>query len=178
MTKRELEVLTLLMDGRTTRDIASAILRAEGHTVTCVASGAEAIAAVAASPFDVVLMDVRMPDIDGLEATRQIRAQQGSGWRVPIVGLTAQAFAEQVAACHAAGMDDHLAKPFDLDTLLESVKRAIDSRQSDDDEVGREELPETDMIGSSPRMIDIYKTVSRVAPTDATVIIEGETGTG
>jgi len=105
-------------------EITSEILRTEGHRVTCVAGGAAAVAAVAATPFDVVLMDVRMPEIDGLEATRQIRAQQGGGRRVPIVGLSAQALADQVAACLDAGMDDYLAKPFDPDTLLKTVARA------------------------------------------------------
>jgi DNA-binding NtrC family response regulator len=85
---------------------------------------------------------------------------------------------ETVMAATRNGAFDYLAKPFELDTLLESVKRAIDSRKSDDDEVEYEELPESEMIGSSSRMIEIYKTVSRVAPTDATVVIEGETGTG
>jgi DNA-binding NtrC family response regulator len=62
--------------------------------------------------------------------------------------------------------------------MLEAVKRALDSRHPEDDEVEAEELPESEMIGSSAGMIDIYKTVSKVAPTDATVVIQGETGTG
>jgi PAS domain S-box-containing protein len=81
------------------RDIASSFLRVGGHNVTCVDSGAEAVAAVATHDFDVVLMDVRMPEMDGLEATRRIRALAGSRGQVPIVALTAQAFSEQVAEC-------------------------------------------------------------------------------
>ena len=92
------------------RDIASAFMRAAGHEVTCLESGAEAVAAVAVTHFDVVLMDIRMPGMDGLEATRRIRTIEGGRLRVPIVALTAQAFKEQVADCHAAGMDDHLSK--------------------------------------------------------------------
>jgi signal transduction histidine kinase/ActR/RegA family two-component response regulator len=106
------------------RDIASSFLRMFGHKVTCVEGGAEAIAAVAAAAFDVVLMDVRMPEMDGLEATRRIRAHEGTNNRVPIIALTAQAFTEQVAECREAGMDSHLAKPFDPDTLLAAVMRA------------------------------------------------------
>ncbi len=105
------------------RDIAGAILRAAGHDVTCVESGAEAIAAVAAREFDVVLMDVRMPEMDGLEATRRIRAREGRR-RVPILALTAQAFTEQIAECRKAGMDGHLGKPFDPETLLSAVVSA------------------------------------------------------
>ena len=82
------------------RDIAGSFLRAAGHKVTCVEGGAEAIAIVKQTDFDVVLMDVRMPEMDGLEATRRIRALAGARGKVPIVALTAQAFSEQVAECH------------------------------------------------------------------------------
>jgi CheY-like chemotaxis protein len=111
-------------DALMNRDVASAFLRAAGHKVTCVEGGAEAVAAVAITNFDVVLMDVRMPEMDGLEATRRIRALEGARARVPIVALTAQAFAEQIVECRKAGMNSHLAKPFVPDTLLAVVVRA------------------------------------------------------
>jgi signal transduction histidine kinase/DNA-binding response OmpR family regulator/HPt (histidine-containing phosphotransfer) domain-containing protein len=107
------------------RDIASSFLRACGHQATCVESGAEAVAAAATTDFDCVLMDVRMPEMDGLEATRRIRALEGIRGRVPIVALTAQAFTEQVAECRKAGMDSHLSKPFDPDTLVATVVKAV-----------------------------------------------------
>jgi signal transduction histidine kinase/CheY-like chemotaxis protein/HPt (histidine-containing phosphotransfer) domain-containing protein len=106
------------------RDIASSFLRLSGHQTTCVEGGAEAVVAAKATDFDVVLMDVRMPEIDGLEATRRIRALEGRRGMVPIVALTAQAFKEQIEACRVAGMDNHLAKPFDPETLLAAVMHA------------------------------------------------------
>ena len=106
------------------RDIASSFLRVAGHKVTCLDGGAEAVAAVAKHDFDVVLMDVLMPEMDGLEATRRIRALEGPRGRVPIVALTARAFTEQVAECRKAGMNSHLPKPFDPDSLLAAVLRA------------------------------------------------------
>jgi PAS domain S-box-containing protein len=112
------------------RDIAGSFLRAAGHRVTSVEGGAEAIAAVGTIDFDVVLMDVRMPEMDGLEATRRIRALGGERSRVPIVALTAQAFTEQVAECRKAGMDSHLPKPFGPDTLLTAVLRAVEARST------------------------------------------------
>jgi PAS domain S-box-containing protein len=105
------------------RDIAACFIRSAHHEVVCVESGAEAIAAVAGSDFDVVMMDVRMPEMDGLEATRRIRALDGTRGRVPIVALTAQVFTEQVAECRKAGMDSHLVKPFTVETLLDAVAR-------------------------------------------------------
>jgi PAS domain S-box-containing protein len=106
------------------RDIAGSFLRSAGHQVTLAEGGAEAVAAVADTDFDVVLMDVQMPEMDGLEATLRIRALEGPRGRVPIIALTAQAFTEQVAACQDAGMDSHLAKPFEIDALLAAVARA------------------------------------------------------
>lgn len=107
------------------RDIACSFLTAGGHEVVCAAGGAEAVAAVAAADFDVVLMDVRMPDVDGLEAARRIRMLDTARGRVPIVAVTAQAFAEQVEDCRKAGMNDHLAKPFSPAALLDIVVRAV-----------------------------------------------------
>jgi PAS domain S-box-containing protein len=107
------------------RDIAASFLRAAGHRVTCVDGGAKAVAAAADEDFDVVLMDVRMPEMDGLEATRRIRTIEGARGKVPIIALTAQAFTEQVAECRAAGMNSHLPKPFDPDSLIAAVVAAI-----------------------------------------------------
>ena len=109
------------------RDIAASFLRAAGHEVTCAEGGAEAVATVASRDLDVVLMDVRMPGMDGLEATRRIRALAGPRGQVPIMAVTAQAFTDQIADCRKAGMDSHLAKPFDPDTLLAAVVQAVDA---------------------------------------------------
>jgi PAS domain S-box-containing protein len=129
------------------RDIAGSFLRAAGHKVTCVEGGAEAVEAVGSTDFDVVLMDVRMPEMDGLEATRRIRTLEGARGRVPIVALTAQAFTEQVAECRKAGMDSHLPKPFGPDTLLTAVLRAVAARAIRD-EGGRGESVRGESQGS------------------------------
>lgn len=106
------------------RDIAGAFLRASGHEVTAAASAIEGVACAAAADFDVVMMDLRMPGMDGLEAARRIRQIAGPRGQVPIVALTAQVFTDQIEACRAAGMTDHLAKPFSPTSLLDAVTRA------------------------------------------------------
>ena len=108
------------------RDIASAFLSAGGHEVICAETGEAAIAALQEAAFDVVLMDVCMPGMDGLEATRRIRALPDRCRSVPIVALTAQAFAEQIRTCHVAGMNSHISKPFTYESLLDAVVRAAD----------------------------------------------------
>jgi CheY-like chemotaxis protein len=107
------------------RDIAGAMLRAAGHHAVLAEGGAEALALATQEVFDVVLMDVRMPVMDGLEATRRIRALAGAPGRVPILGVTAQVFSELVMECLDAGMDGHLAKPFQQDDLLAAIGTAL-----------------------------------------------------
>jgi signal transduction histidine kinase/ActR/RegA family two-component response regulator/HPt (histidine-containing phosphotransfer) domain-containing protein len=107
------------------REIARAFLCAAGHDVFCAEGGAEAVRAVAAGDFDVVVMDVRMPEMDGLEATRCIRALAPPQGDVPIVAMTAQAFAEQVRECRLAGMNGHVAKPFAPEDLTQAVAKAV-----------------------------------------------------
>ena len=98
--------------------LASALLTRRGCSVSRASSGAEALAALADAPFDLVLMDMRMPGMSGLEATRTLRA---NGCRTPVVALTANAFEDDRRACLEAGMDDFLSKPLDpaaLDALF------------------------------------------------------------
>ncbi len=111
------------------RNIASGFLNNAGHDVVCVDNGAAAVEAAAAADFDVILMDVRMPGMNGLEATRRIRSLAGPRGKVRVVAVTAQAFAEQIQMCRQAGMDGHVAKPFKPAVLLaalENVETAPD----------------------------------------------------
>jgi PAS domain S-box-containing protein len=111
------------------RDIAEAFIRSAGYEVTCAQSGDEAVGLAARADYHVILMDIRMPGMDGLEATRRIRALPGPRALVPIVAFTAQVFTEQIEACRAAGMDTHLAKPFTLDTLAGAISRGVAARE-------------------------------------------------
>ncbi|HYI83939.1 MAG TPA: PAS-domain containing protein [Acetobacteraceae bacterium] len=121
--KRRLRVL-VADDVPANLAVLRALLESAGHSVSCVSGGEEAVAALAASPeppFDAVLMDVMMPKLDGREATRRIRALPGAAGRVPVLAVTAGAFPEDIAACHAAGMDAHLAKPIERNALLAAL---------------------------------------------------------
>jgi len=100
--------------------LAKTLLRREGCSVETAASGDEAVASMARARYDLVLMDMRMPGMDGLSATRAVRAK---GDETPIVALTANAFAEDRRACLEAGMNDHLAKPIDVELLRGALAR-------------------------------------------------------
>jgi signal transduction histidine kinase/DNA-binding response OmpR family regulator len=122
MLDRALSVL-LVDDEVMNRELAACILHAGGHAVIEARDGREAVRLAAANDFDVVLMDMRMPDMDGLEAARQIRAIAGPRGRVPIIAVTANALNEQIAQSRAAGMVEHLVKPFTADALSSIVAR-------------------------------------------------------
>ena len=124
LSRRRLRIL-IVDDVAMNRDIAQAFLRAAGHDAVAVDGGLPALDAVANDRFDAVLMDVRMPGIDGLQAARRIRALPPPAGLVPIVALTAQAFTEQVEECRLAGMNGHLSKPFSPDALLVAIERAV-----------------------------------------------------
>ncbi|MDP4022769.1 PAS domain S-box protein [Methylobacterium sp. NEAU 140] len=115
--------LLLAEDTPLNQELACALLRAAGHAVDVVADGAEALRAVQESPYDLVLMDVQMPVMDGVSATRRIRALDHPAARVPIVALTANVLPQQVAEFRVAGMTDHVGKPFTRATLLDAIDR-------------------------------------------------------
>jgi CheY-like chemotaxis protein len=102
------------------------MLKRLNYEVHVADNGRAAVEAWKERDFDLILMDMQMPHVDGLEATRYIRQAERTGRkRVPILAVTANARAEDRAACLAAGMDDYLAKPIRSDELVEKVKRAV-----------------------------------------------------
>jgi CheY-like chemotaxis protein len=107
------------------RSVIGAFLSHAGHVVTEANGGEEAVWLASEQPFDVILMDVRMPEVDGLEATRRIRTLGGACGQVPVLALTAHSSPDQKAKCQDAGMDGHLAKPVDYDTLMRTVDHVI-----------------------------------------------------
>ena len=121
--------ILVVEDDELNQAIVCGLLQHAGHCVSVASSGEQALATLAeANSIDMVLMDWQMPDMDGLEVTRRLRAGQAGamGQRVPIVALTANAFAEDRAACLAAGMNDFLSKPVLLADLLAAVSRQAD----------------------------------------------------
>jgi PAS domain S-box-containing protein len=122
--RRSLRIL-LAEDNAVNTLLVTSLLKKRGHTFVTVANGREAVAAIAEVAFDLVLMDVQMPEMDGLEATAAIRkAERTTGAHVPIVALTAHAMKGDREACLAAGTDGYLSKPLDpteLFTLIESL---------------------------------------------------------
>jgi signal transduction histidine kinase/ActR/RegA family two-component response regulator len=115
--------ILLVEDNEINRRVAVALLARAGHEVDTVVNGAEAVAAAAARRYDLILMDSQMPEMDGLEATRRIRAGAARDRRVPIIAMTAHAMSGTREKLIAAGMDDYVAKPVRPNKLIEVVNR-------------------------------------------------------
>jgi DNA-binding NtrC family response regulator len=150
-------------------------LEAKGYEVDAASSTGDALERLAADAYPLVVSDIYIDERTGLDVLDAARRRDPL---CSVILMTGRGTVETVMAATRGGAFDYIAKPFDLDVLLDALDRAEAARSDKEREADDEELPESQMIGSSPAMVEIYKTVSRVAPTDATVIIEGETGTG
>ena len=113
----------LVDDGRMNQEIARIFLEHAGYDVKVADDGAAALVALEQGTYDIVLMDMQMPGMDGAEATRRIRARGGRFAEMPIVALSARVFSEDVAECLDAGMNGHLAKPFDRAEMVATIER-------------------------------------------------------
>jgi CheY-like chemotaxis protein len=109
--------ILLVEDHPVNQKLASVLLGRLGYDVDLAVNGIEAVKAAGQKPYDLILMDMQMPEMDGLEATRTIRQGDGCNQHCPIVGLTANAMQSDLDACRAAGMNDVLTKPIDRKLL-------------------------------------------------------------
>jgi DNA-binding NtrC family response regulator len=169
--------LLVVEDDAGVRTTVLTFLELEGYSVDAASSTREALALLDQNTYPIVLSDIYLDERTGLDVLEAARKRNPA---CAVILMTARGTVETVMAATRGGAFDYIAKPFDLDTLLETVKRAEaslgDSGDLEDEEP--DDMPQTEMIGSSAPMVEIYKIVSRVAPTEATVLIEGETGTG
>jgi len=150
-------------------------LEANGYEVEAVSTTGEAIERLGSRAFPIVVSDIYIDERTGLDVLDAAKRRDAD---CCVILMTGRGTIETVMAATRGGAFDYIAKPFELDVLLEAIARAEDSRGGREHEAEEEDLPETEMIGTSAQMVEIYKTVSRAAVTDATVLIEGETGTG
>jgi two-component system nitrogen regulation response regulator GlnG len=153
-------------------------LTKEGHRVSVAASAEEAFVHIARKRPDVVVLDVRLPGVDGLTALAQVRELTHDA---PVIIVTAFGNLATAVKAVEGGAFDYLAKPFDLAQALETVARALQLRQlsgQPSDELAGSANGSEEIIGRSPAMQTVFKRIALVAPRDASVLITGESGTG
>ncbi len=162
------------------RELVGGFLRKQGFDVAEAGGGREAVARFKQEPFDLVLTDMRMPDLSGLEVLEAVRSMSPE---TAVMIITAYGTIETAVSAVKAGAADYLTKPLNLDELLHRVHRVRERHQlvTENREL-REALAERHrvegIIGDSGRMQEVLSLVRRVAPSDATVLIRGESGTG
>jgi two-component system, NtrC family, response regulator AtoC len=152
----------------------------EGHEVTLAASGEEAIEAGKNREFDVVLTDVRMKGIDGLQVLRRFKSMRPE---TVLIVMTGFASMDTVVDALAAGAYDYISKPFRLDQIRLKVRQSLEHssllRENRNLRQRTQDLElQGEIIGSSPAMVEVFKTLAKVASSDATVLVQGESGTG
>src|SRR5579871_3991126 len=171
--------LLIVEDDQSVRNTMVMCLELEGYAVEAVSSTREAIDRLRTQPYPIVISDIYLDERTGIDVLRTARQQNPD---CAVILMTGRGSMETVMAATEGGAFEYLAKPFEMAQMIDTIKRAektLNAAAEEDDEAAAiDDLPDTEMIGSSSRMIEIYKTLSRVAPTDATVLIEGETGTG
>jgi DNA-binding NtrC family response regulator len=169
--------ILLIEDDASTAGSLQKVLCAEGYEVTIAARGDAGLAQAQQLSYDVVVTDLRMPGLGGLELVAQLRAAKP---KQPIILMTAHGTTETAIEATKVGACDYLLKPFEADELMDMVAAAVASSRlmSEPVQMGEATSGRPAIIGNSRAMQAIYKEIGRVAATRATVLIRGATGTG
>ncbi|HYD49350.1 MAG TPA: nitrogen regulation protein NR(I) [Terriglobales bacterium] len=168
-------------DEESIRWVLGSALADAGHSVVQVDGGTVALERLIQEAFDVALVDIRMPDLDGLTMLTRLREAERD---IPVIVITAQNTMANAIEAMKRGAYDYVTKPFDLEEIQLLVTRALEMRRQTvqlariEKETRRRFELGVEIVGKTPAMQDIFKTIGRVAHTDATVLIEGESGTG
>jgi len=159
------------------RLVLSAMLKKEGFDVSAAANGREALQILQSTNVAVVITDLKMPDIDGMELLTRVSERHPE---IPVIMITAHGTIATAVEALKKGAFDYITKPFDLDDLKNIVSKAVRTRVLKESElsVAPSEVERIGMIGTSPKTMEVFEAIKRVAPTTTTVMITGETGTG
>ena len=152
-----------------------AILRDEGFGVTSVARGEEALAAVSRELYDLIMLDVWLPGMDGLDTLRQLRA---AGHQAPVVVISGHANAEMAATAVREGAVDFLEKPLALERVVVTVANALDRARLERRLAAEREEEDPLLTGVSAAVVELRRQIMLVAPTDSRVLVMGPNGTG
>jgi two-component system response regulator HydG len=151
-------------------------LEAEGYAVDSVSSTREALVLLANRVYPLVITDIYLDERTGLDV---LKAAKDNNPDTVVILITGQGTIETVVKATSGGAFEYLAKPFDMTKLLDATRQALESLETKAGKHAPEvKIPETEMIGFTTEMVEVYKTISRAAPSDAPVLIQGESGTG
>jgi two-component system response regulator PilR (NtrC family) len=179
-TERRRPRILVADDERSMRELLAIVLRREGYDVLLADNGREAIALIEKEPIDLLISDIKMPDVSGVDVLRAAKRVDQD-----ILGIMITAFASTETAVEAMrlGACDYLSKPFDIDLLKMKVREKIDNRQLKQENVLLKRTlglshQFSNIIGRSTAMLDVFKMIETVARTNSTILLTGESGTG
>ena len=170
--------LLVIDDDAVTRELLTEVLQGEGYAVEACESGASALERASQRHFDLTVTDVRMPEMDGIAVTRALKARYPT---MQIIVMTAFGSVETAVEAIKHGAFDYVSKPMNLEEIKMTVGRALAATRDTGARASQDTTTDDDtgiVVGRSPAMVDVYKTVARVAASRSTVLIEGESGTG
>jgi two-component system, NtrC family, response regulator PilR len=167
-------------DEASMREFLEIFLGKEGYQITTAPGGREAVGYLESHPFDLVITDLRMPDMDGLAVLKKAKAVDPS---LPVLMITAYASPETAVEAMKEGALDYVTKPFNVEAVRLVVAKALERRNLSREVIAlKQQLGERygfgNLIGSDPRMLEIYDLIRRVADTPTSILVTGETGTG
>lgn len=173
-------LIHLIDDEPIIHDVLGQILETEGYSVEISSSGEEALKKFEEQKFDLILLDLLMPGMDGLEVLKQIKKIDPEAM---VIIITAYASVESALAAIKMGAYDYIQKPFKNDELLMTIRRALEHRRLQEENIRlRSELKKkfsfNNIIGKSQAMMNVFELVKAAAPTRSTILIQGESGTG
>ena len=178
--ERRLPRILVVDDERSMRELLSIVLRREGYEVLLAEDGRSAIELLGRQPIDLLISDIKMPDMSGVEV---LRAAKKIDQDILAIMITAFASTDTAIEAMRLGACDYLSKPFDVDLLKMKVREKIDNRQLRQENVLLKRTlglshQFTNIIGRSGAMLDVFKMVESVARTTSTILLTGESGTG
>jgi DNA-binding NtrC family response regulator len=168
-----MRTILVVDDEKSVRDSIKMILEYEKYSVLFAENGTKALSILKETPLDAVLLDIKMPGMDGIDVLRQIKSLQND---LPVIMISGHGTFETAVEATKLGAFDYLPKPLDRDKLLITLRNALEQKKlvSEVQKVREKEL----ILGDSPKIKEILGVIHRVAPTDSRVLITGESGTG
>jgi len=174
-----LNSILIIDDDDQLRNSFKKLLAEEGYKVESAASGEAGLNIVKNESLDLVILDMRLPGMNGIETFKKIHEIEP---KLPVIIMTAYGTTETAIETTKLGAFDYILKPFDVPDMLELIRLALNAsrfmRSPVDIDTIPEEYSRDAIVGRSTEMQEIYKAIGRVSPTDATVLIRGESGTG
>ncbi len=179
MLQKDVNIL-LVDDDHSLRNMLSFVLGKEGYQVEEAQSGLDALKKLKSRKYDLVISDIRMPDLNGIELLKKIKTHDPE---LPVIMITAYAATNDAIEAMKLGAEDYVTKPFNLDELKIVINKSLHKKNIEQENIElKQKLSDREkfenIVGGDPKMVKIFDLIRSVAQTDSTVLISGESGTG